>query len=78
MRKVAGDRIEPVIAERQQRGEPGEVLGLDRGHHLLDPVLDLRAEHHARGTDSDQAEEHASADGRTTVGIGHDLRVRPR
>ena len=36
LREAAGDRVVAVLAERQQRREAGEVLGLDRREHVAD------------------------------------------
>ena len=75
MREPAGDRVEAEATERQERQQAGGVLRLDRREPLAQPVLHRGAEHDTGGTEPDQTEEHAPADGSTALGC-HEVSVR--
>ena len=54
-RQAAGDGVDPEPADREQRRQPGPVLGDERADLAFEPVLDAGAEQHARGADAEQA-----------------------
>src|SRR5581483_8497480 len=63
VRQFAGDRVDPKAPDRQEARQPRAVAGRDRRQRVLQPVLRLGPEDHARGRQADHAEEDAAPDG---------------